>query len=94
MGDLLNSAPRSVLCRWQAMLAQCAGVVDAACCCGSGMARPLLLLELCKGYDLDDPKVIDSLICGLKAANATQPGYSRVLKHHVLFAEQVRGGLE
>lgn len=58
------------------------------------MARPLLLLELCKGYDLDDPKVIDSLICGLKAANATQPGYSRVLKHHVLFAEQVRGGLE
>ena len=52
------------------------------------MARPLLLLELVKGCDFSDPKVVEALSAGLAAANAVQPGYSRVLKHHVLFAEQ------
>eukprot|EP00966_Prymnesium_polylepis_P266826 6164068-Prymnesium_polylepis.1 len=69
------------------MLAECAGLVEAACCCGSNMARPLLLLELVKGLDTDDPSVQAAITKGLAAANAVQPGYSRVLKQHVLFAE-------
>ena len=81
-GEMTNPLPTE-----QIILAECAGLVEAACCCGNSMARPLLLLELVEGAQLDDAEIVKILEAGLRHANAAQPGYSTVLKQHVLIAE-------
>lgn len=43
------------------MLSNCAGLLNAVVCCGTNMARPLLLLELKQKYDPTELHVIEAV---------------------------------
>jgi len=69
----------------QAILAESQGLVSegGAVLCGTGMTRPVLVVELPKGASSDDSHMHAVLLDAVAKANALQPAYSAVLPQHV-----------
>ena len=81
-GEMTNPLPTE-----QIILAECAGLVEAACCCGNSMARPLLLLELVEGAQLDDLRTL-----GAHGVAAGQEGV--VIELQIEYVREDLGGRE
>jgi len=69
----------------QAILAESQGLVSegGAVLCGTGMTRPVLVVELPMGASSNDSRMHTVLLDAVAKANALQPSYSAVLKQHV-----------
>jgi hypothetical protein len=69
----------------QAILAESKGFVSegGAVLCGTGMTRPVLVVELPEGASSDDSRMCTVLRDAVASANALQPSYSSVLPQHV-----------
>ena len=69
----------------QAILAESKGFVSegGAVLCGTGMTRPVLVVELPTGASSDDTRMRAVLREAVTSANAMQPSYSAVLPQHV-----------
>jgi len=78
-GEMSNPLPIE-----QQMAAACPDLVSKVACVGTGMPRPMMVLELHKGVDASNTDTVGALKAGVQLANVGQPSYSHVLTQHVM----------